>query len=119
VFSVYGLVARFGLILDTAVTKEWEKQKATLPEELDEDEQVAIETGLSNGLRARLFADIERATRNFAVPRLTAGDLSARVSLGAAIDRLEHDVSLLRLNMNESVALEDFLLASLRTWSRK
>ena len=119
VFSVYGLTARFGIILDKATAVEWDKQKAGLPEELDDDEKVAIETGLANGLRARLFADIERATRAYAVPKITANDFLARGSLAGAIDRLEHNVSLLRLNLNESAALEDFLLSSLRIWAKR
>jgi len=116
--SLYGLVARFGQILGHAVAEAWEKQKSTLPPDLEEDEQVAIETGLANGRRARLFADIETATQAFARPRLTGGDESARRTFGAAVQKLEHDVGLLRLNFNESAALEDFLLASLRLWSK-
>jgi DNA polymerase III subunit delta' len=37
----------------------------------------------------------------------------------AAIAQLEHDNGLLRLNLNESVALENFLLSSLRIWARR
>ena len=44
---------------------------------------------------------------------------NTRRALTAAIDKLEHDVGLLRLNLNESAALEEFLLASLRLWTRK
>ena len=117
--SLYGLVARFGQILDQAVAEAWEKQKATLPPDLEEDEQVAIETGLANGRRTRLFADIEAATQAFARPRLTGGDESARRTFAAAVQKLERDVGLLRLNFNESAALEDFLLASLRLWTKR
>ncbi len=119
VFALYGLVARFGAVLDFATAEVWKKQKANLPENLEDDEQVAIETGIANGLRSRLFAEIEQATRAFALPRLTAGDEPTRRTLIAAIGRLEHAVGLLRLNLNESAALEDFLLASLRAWSRR
>lgn len=119
VFTLYGLVARFGAVLDAATTELWNTQKGTLPPELTDEEQVAIETGIANGLRARLFADVEQATRAFVLPRLTAGDEPSRRAVAAAIDRLEHDVGLLRLNLNESAALEDFLLASLRIWSRR
>jgi DNA polymerase-3 subunit delta' len=80
---------------------------------------VAIETGIANGLRARLFAEIEQATRAFALPRLIAGDEMTRRAVVAAIDKLEHDVGLLRLNLNVSAALEDFLLSSLRIWSKR
>lgn len=119
VFTLYGLVARFGAVLDAATTTVWEQQKQNLPTELSDDEQVAIETGIANGLRARLFAEIEQATRTFALPRLTAGDESARRSVAAAVDTLEHNVGLLRLNLNESAALESFLLSSLRIWSKR
>lgn len=119
VFTIYGLVARFSAVLEFATAEAWKVEKARLPAELDDDEQIAIETGLANGLRTRLFAEIEHATRRFAVARLTAGDESVRRSVVAAIERLEHVVSLLRLNLNEAAALEDFLLASLRLWSRR
>ena len=119
VFTLYGLVARFGAVLDAATTEEWKRQKEKLPPDLDDDEQVAIETGIANGLRSRLFAEIEHATRAFALPRLTAGDEPTRRSLTGAVDQLEKDVRLLRVNLNESAALEDFLLSSLRLWTRR
>ena len=119
IFTLYGLVARFGAVLDFATGELWKKQKETLPPDLDDDEQVAIETGIANGLRARLFAEIEQATRAFALPRLVAGDEPTRRAVVAAIEKLEHDVGLLRLNLNESAALEDFMLSSLRLWSRR
>lgn len=119
IFTLYGLVARFGAVLDAATATVWEQQKEKLPPDLDDDEQVAIETGIANGLRARLFAEIEQATRAFALPKLTAGDEATRRMLPAAIEELEHDVGLLRLNLNESAALENFLLASMRIWAKR
>jgi DNA polymerase-3 subunit delta' len=118
IFTVYGLVARFNTLLDAATAEAWKDEKAKLPPDLEEDEQVAIETGLANGLRARLFSELEHATREFALPRLKAGDPAVRMMLVGAIEKLEHDVGLLRLNLNESAALEDFLLSSLRLWTR-
>ncbi len=119
IFSVYGLVARFGAVLDFATDAVWKQQKEKLPPDLDDDEQVAIETGIANGLRARLFAEIEQATRAFALPRLSAGDAATRRALIGAIEKLEHAVGLLRLNLNESAALENFLLTSLRLWTKR
>jgi len=119
VFSLYGLVARFGAVLDFATGEEWKRQKAALSPELSEDEQVAIETGIANGLRSRLFAEVATATRTFAWPSLQTGDEVTRRALVASIDRLEHAVGLLRVNLNESAALEHFLLASLRLWTRR
>ena len=126
IFGVYGLVARFGMILDFATAEAWKLQKEKLPPDLKEEEQVAIETGIANGLRSRLFIEIEQATRDFAVPALLAPDAGADANseragraLAESIERLEHATGLLRLNLNESAALEDFLLASLSIWSRR
>jgi DNA polymerase-3 subunit delta' len=119
VFTMYGLVARFGAVLDAATTEVWNRQKEKLPPDITDDEQVAIETGIANGLRARLFADIEQATRIFALPYLERGSEATRRAMAGAIDKLEHNVGLLRLNLNESAALEEFMLASLRIWSRR
>ncbi|HXA80176.1 MAG TPA: DNA polymerase III subunit gamma/tau, partial [Opitutaceae bacterium] len=123
VLTLYGLLARFGKILDDATATALAAQKEKFPAELDEDEQVALETGLANGLRARLLAEIETATRNFALPRLSADNPESgrgvSRSLTAAVENLEHAAGLLRLNLNESAALEEFLLTSLRLWARR
>lgn len=119
VFTLYGLVARFGAVLEAATTEAWKREKTRLPEDLADDEQDAIETGLAKGLRDRLFAEIEAATLEFALPRLKADDEATRRAVTAAIGQLEHKAGLLRVNLNEAAALEDFLLASLRLWSRR
>ncbi|MBW7894960.1 MAG: DNA polymerase III subunit gamma/tau [Opitutaceae bacterium] len=119
VFTLYGLVARFSAILAAATDEIWKQEKTGLPPELTPDEQVAIETGIANGIRARLFAGIEHATRGFAVDRLRRRDATCSAAFVRAIRRLEHDVGLLRLNLNEAAALEDFLLGSLRIWARR
>src|SRR3954469_6065 len=45
IFAAYGLIARFGSILDFATDEIWKAQKEKLPADLEDDEQVAIETG--------------------------------------------------------------------------
>jgi DNA polymerase-3 subunit delta' len=126
VLALYGLVARFGKILDDATGTALAAQKEKLSTELGEDEQVAMETGLANGLRARLLAEIETATSAFALPRLSADKANnpehsrgTSRALTAAVENLEHAAGLLRLNLNESAALEEFLLTSLRLWTRR
>lgn len=117
--GVYGLITRFNAVLAAATDTIWKAQKGKLPEDLDDDEQVAIETGIANGIRQKLFIELEHTTRAFAQERLLAGDESVRRSLAAAIEKLEHNAGLLRLNLNEAAAFEDFLLASLRLWSKR
>jgi DNA polymerase-3 subunit delta' len=119
VFSVYGLIARFSQILALATEAAWETQKAALTGELSDEEEAAVETGISAGLRARLLGDIERATRAFAAPRLKTDDGSTRRALIATVEALERSHGLLAVNLNEGTALEDFLLATLRAWSRR
>ncbi len=121
IMAAYGLIARFGMILDTAAEQLLKHQQAANPAaaELSAEEKDALETGLANGLRARLFSEIAQATRRFALPALQQGDAPTRRALAQAIDHLEHHVALLRLNLNESAALEAFMLNSLRLWSAK
>jgi DNA polymerase-3 subunit delta' len=119
IFSLYGLVARFGAMLERACAAEGVRRKASLPEGLEEDELAAIEAEIGVGLRLRMFAGVEEATRAHALQLLEAGDAGAGRPLSAAIDSLERAASLLRVNLNESAALEDFLLASLRIWTRR
>ncbi len=119
IFAAYGLTARFGVILDAATDDAWKAQKQSLPAELEDDEKVAIETGLANGLRLKLFAGIEHATRDFALDRISTGDESYRRAFTAAVEKLEHTVGLLRLNLNVQAALESFFLASLRLWAAR
>jgi len=149
IFTLYGLVARFDAILAAATAEAWETEKNALPEELDKEEQKAVEKRLANGIRQRIFAEIEHATRAFALPRLTAADKPSNAAdtaaptanashtesrTGAALDEaaarirrahtsaiseLEHSVGLLRLNLNHATALENFLLHSMRLWARR
>lgn len=119
VFGTYGLVARFSTLLDLATQEAWKREKERLVAELDEDEEEARETGIAHGIRARLFSEVAAATRGFALARLRDGDDATRRALTAAIGRLEQSAGLLRVNLNESAALEHFLLFSLRLWSRR
>ncbi len=119
VMGVYGFITRFNAVLSAATDQAWKQQKEKLPDDIDDDEQAAIETGIANGIRLKLFSELEHATRDFAQKRLLAGDESARRSLVAAVGQLEHDIGLLRLNLNEAAALENFLLGSLRLWTKR
>jgi len=119
IVGAYGLITRFNAVLATATEQAWQQQKEKLPAELDDDEIDAIQTGITNGIRLKLFAEIEHATREFGQSRLLAGDLASRRSLVASVALIEDVVGLLRLNLNEAAAFEHFLLGSLRLWSRR
>jgi len=118
-FTVYGLLARFGATLDKAAALEGARRKEALPEGLEDDELEAIEAEVSVGLRLRMFAAIEEATDAHYRQLLEKGEAPAGRVLPAATEALERSAGLLRLNMNELTALEDFLLASLRIWAKR
>jgi DNA polymerase-3 subunit delta' len=119
VFALYGLVVRFNAIVAGATAEVWKAQEEKLPADLAEDEQIAIETGIANGIRQKLFAEIEHATITFARPRLAGRDGAVRRALTAAVDELERCNGLLRFNLSDSAALEEFLLTSLRLWTKR
>jgi len=119
IMALYGLAARFAAVLEFATDETWKQQKEKLPADLDDAEEEAIQTGITNGIRTRLCIEIEAATRAFALPRLEAGDETTRRAFTGAIAKLEHNIGLLRLNLNSAAALEDFLLASLRLWTKR
>lgn len=119
-FRLYGLVARFGVLLETATDSLWATQKVTLPEELTEEEAQAIETGLGKGLRDRLLADLERATGEYAREVLvTPAAASGARAFVETVRHLEHTAGLLRVNFNDTSALELFMLQALRAWTRR
>jgi DNA polymerase-3 subunit delta' len=119
IFALYGLVARFGAMLDKACAAEGARRKASLPEGLEDDELAAIEAEVASGLRLRMLAGVEKSTRAHALQLLENGGGGSRRPLTASIDSLERAASLLRVNLNGAAALEDFLLASLRIWTRR
>ena len=119
IFTLYGLIARFSNMLESATKEIWKAEKAKLPPDLADDEQVAIETGITNGLRLRVFSDLEHATSEFARTKLEAGETGITSAFVGAIKSLEKNVGLLRLNFNQAAALENFLLSSLRVWVKR
>jgi len=118
-FAMYGLVARFGQILEQGAAADHARRQATLPAALGAEELEAIESEAAVGLRLRMLTAIEAATRQHARELIQAGDDAAGRLLPAATAVLERVAGLLRVNLNELTALEDFLLASLRIWSRR
>jgi DNA polymerase-3 subunit delta' len=119
VMTLYGLLARFTLILERAIELARSERKAVPTGELEEKEEEALEVGAARALRSRLFADIERATQDFARGRLAAGDAGAVRAYPAAVAALERTAWFMSVNLSETAALEEFLLTSLRRWSAR
>lgn len=119
VIGAYGLIARFNKVLEQGTENALGQAGSGNAAELTDEERAALETGIANGLRTRLFAEISLATRDFARPALAAGDARSRLALAQAIAELERMAGLLNVNLNEVTALEVFLLSALRIWSRR
>ncbi len=120
IFRMYGLIARFGVLLETATDTLWAEQKKSLPAELTDEEEDAIETGISKGLRDRLYADLERATGAYVREILVTPEAAVGArAFAESIKHLEHSAGLLRVNFNDVAALELYLLKALRAWTKK
>jgi DNA polymerase-3 subunit delta' len=120
IFRMYGLIARFGVLLETATDTLWSEQKKSLPAELTGEEEEAIETGISKGLRDRLYADLERATGAYVREILVTPEAAVGArAFAESIKHLEHSADLLRVNFNDVAPHELYLLKALRAWTRK
>lgn len=116
VMRMYGLLERFVVILDEVSSVAWKAKRETLPQGLEKDVREALEAGAKRGIRDRLFAEISTATRAFAIG---GGRLDASaMAFGNVTRELERLHRLFVYNLREEVALENFMLASLRFWAR-
>lgn len=117
IMGLYGLIERFRHII-AAITKEtWKLQSKNLPEDLDDDERIAIESRISISLRQEFLAAIETSTESFTRSRLSENTEAAE-KLVSSVRALEKTTGLLRLNMRPEAVLESFMLQALRIWTR-
>ena len=117
VLAAFGLIYQFDVLLSKWTSEAWQSAKEDLPEELDDKELLALESGCRKGLRHQLFIDLETETHAFAVAQ--KDEKLPAIAIGEAIETLEQAVGLLELNIKETVALEHFLLSSLRIWTSR
>jgi len=120
VMAAYGLTARFEKILQEQVDEAWAEEKTDLPENLEDDQKIALQTTIAKSIREQLFARIEVETRNAAlIGEADAAQFAQRVRqlhrCVAELERLHTYVDV--FNLKESAALELFLLRSLRIWA--
>lgn len=117
IFTLYALIARFEAILDGTVKDMLKRETPADAAPLTDDEQEALEAGVSVGVRQSLLAEIEFASRAFVAAR---PEFSAelRVPLITVVRKLEECAGLLRANLSTTAALEEFFLTSLRAWAQ-
>ena len=113
--TVYALITRFQVILTGLAKQSWAGNKENLPENISDEAITALEVGNQKGLRGKLFSQLEQVTFSF-FKNQKEGTIPT-IKLSRVIECLEKNMGLVEVNMNESVALEDFLLTSLKVWS--
>lgn len=109
--GVYGLVATFETTLDNIGDVAWKKLKATLPETMEDEQLVGLETGVHKNLRTRFFSGIIERLR-LASGAAPGDDPARRFSAGIAV--VERYAGLLEVNLSDAAAMESLLLQLLR-----
>ncbi|MDR1816800.1 MAG: hypothetical protein LBR07_01150 [Puniceicoccales bacterium] len=116
IFALYGLAARFNSLLAVASAEQWELVKATLPEDMDDEEMAAAESGAGKNIRSARLAEIALRLCEINARQPDAAGIRA---LHASLRELEHAASLLDLNMATPAAIEYFFLRLLRIWTAR
>ncbi len=121
VLRLYGLVQRFQDCLGLLASRRLEAAVADLPEEVEDEERIAIEAGIERGARQDLLAGIELCLRNWVIQRLAddSGKADRARKLVLAVEETEATIGLLNLNFNGVAAIEQLLIRVLRIWSRQ
>lgn len=109
----YGLLSRFDAIL-ARLTDEKAETDEGKQDEMDEEMMEAMMAGERKALRKRLMGEIEDACVSCAL----GGEGVPAVKLARAVDALEKSAGFMELNMQDTPALEYFMLSSLRIWAR-
>jgi DNA polymerase-3 subunit delta' len=109
--GVYGLVATFETTLDNIADIAWKKLKASLPETMEDEQIIGLETGVQKGLRTRFFTGIIERLR-LASRQNPSDDASRRLATGIVV--VERYAGLLEVNLNDAAAMESLLLQLLR-----
>lgn len=116
VIGLYGLIERFRHTIGNLTKETWKEQSKHLPEDLDDDERVAMESRIGISIRQEFLAAIEQSTEAFAREALSRRP-DAAPRLVDSVHALEKATGLLRLNMKPEAMLENFLLQALRIWT--
>lgn len=118
IVGAYGLVERFSSVIADLGKETWKAQSKHLPEDMKDDERIALESRISISIRQEFLAAMEIATEALARKKLF-DDTTVPQKLIETVDALENATNLLRLNMKTEAVLESFLLRTLRIWTAK
>ena len=121
VFMAYGLVESLTGLIKATSDISAKEALSNLPQELDEKEKDAYESGIRRGIRFGMLKEISDFTRHLIIQNKQIIENLNRngIKLSRVIKQLEKITGLLEVNLKEDSALEDFFLSSLRIWSAK
>lgn len=121
VFMAYGLIESLANLIKSTADDLTKEALSNLPDEVEDKEKDAFESGLRRGVRTKMLKVISDCTRSL----ITGSEGSSGIlehnglKLTRVIRKLESTSGLLEVNLKEDAALEDFFLSSLRIWSSK
>jgi len=118
IISLYGLLERFRHTIASIAKERWKEQSKQLPEGLEDDERIALESRISISIRNEFLGAIEAATERF-TRQILGSRPDASIKLTESVAALEKATYLLRLNMRAETMLEIYLLQALRIWTAK
>ena len=118
IIGAYALVERFSAIIQSLGKETWKAQSKSLPEDMKDDERIALESRISISIRQDFLAAMEIATNTLARKKLFE-NATVPQKLVETVDALENATGLLRLNMKTETVLESYLLRALRIWTAK
>ncbi len=118
IIGAYGLVERFSHIVGDLGKEVWKDQSQNLPEDMTDDERIALESRIRISIRQEFLAAMETATETLARQKLF-DDSAVPAKLTQTVEALEKTDQLLRLNMKMETVLESYLLRALRIWTAK
>ncbi len=118
IIGAYALIERFSSIIADLGKEAWKTQSKHLPEDMKDDERIALESRISISIRQDFLAAMENATEELARKKLF-DDTTVPQKLIESVEALEDSTNLLRLNMKTEAVLESYLLRTLRIWTAK
>lgn len=118
VIGAFGLIERFSSIIAVIGKETWKSMASSLPEDMSDDERIALESRISISIRQEFLAAIEVSTETLAREKLFDAPNVAN-KLVESVRALEETTKLLNLNMKMETVLETYLLKALRIWTAK
>ncbi len=121
VFAAYGLTAGLLKIIREQADQECAKVLQEQPQELEEKEKDALESGIRKGVRSDLLKQLAQKTRDIAIQSSKKEEELGKngIKLAKVLASLEKNTGLLEVNLKDEAALENFYLSSLRIWSSR